>query len=174
MDEIVSYQLSHAARSSHALFSAPIDIANRAHSGNRAEPGKGLQAQGRDLQVISMQETGFMASWAICGSAFGNLLENAFKWAKCKVLLTVKAESSPTNRRPGVTMSVADDGPGIAPGNVELMLQRGVRGDERVQGHGIGLAIVQDIVHSYRGELIIGKSKELDGAEISIRIPQVF
>ena len=104
----------------------------------------------------------------------GNLLENAFKWAKRKVLLTVKAESSPTNRRPGVTMSVADDGPGIAPGNVELMLQRGVRGDERVQGHGIGLAIVQDIVHSYRGELIIGKSKELEGAEISIRIPQVF
>ena len=34
-----------------------------------------------------------------------------------------------------------------------MILQRGVRGDERVQGHGIGLAIVQDMVRSYRGEL---------------------
>lgn len=42
------------------------------------------------------------------------------------------------------------------------MLQRGVRGDERVQGHGIGLAIVQDII-SYRGEPHVGCSQELGG-----------
>ena len=39
-----------------------------------------------------------------------------------------------------------DDGPGIPPDRIATVLQRGVRGDERVQGHGIGLAIVRDIV----------------------------
>ena len=51
------------------------------------------------------------------------------------------------------------------------MLQRGVRGDERVQGHGIGLSIVQDIVRSYRGELHVGRSAELGGARFEVRLP---
>ena len=173
MDEIVSYQLSRAARSGHALFSAPIDIEPRA-----LEIVQSLEKVYKNKGVICEfdidEDARFYGELGDLQELLGNLLENAFKWAKSKVLFTVKAESSPTNRRPGVTMSVADDGPGIAPANVELMLQRGVRGDERVQGHGIGLAIVQDIVHSYQGQLSIGKSKELEGAEISIRIPQVF
>ena len=52
-----------------------------------------------------------------------------------------------------------------------LILQRGVRGDERVQGHGIGLAIVQDIVRSYRGELRVGRSSELGGARFEVVLP---
>jgi two-component system sensor histidine kinase PhoQ len=55
--------------------------------------------------------------------------------------------------------------------NVEKLLQRGVRGDERVQGHGIGLAIVQDIVRAYRGELEVTRSEELGGARFSVRFP---
>ena len=50
---------------------------------------------------------------------------------------------------------VEDDGPGIDEDNVDHLLQRGVRGDERVQGHGIGLAIVQDILRAYQGELSV-------------------
>jgi two-component system sensor histidine kinase PhoQ len=46
-----------------------------------------------------------------------------------------------------------------------------VRGDERVQGHGIGLAIVQDMVRSYRGELTVGVSKELGGARFEVTLP---
>jgi two-component system, OmpR family, sensor histidine kinase PhoQ len=52
-------------------------------------------------------------------------------------------------------------------------LQRGVRGDERVQGHGIGLAIVQDIVRAYRGELEVTQSQELGGACFSVRFPAI-
>jgi two-component system sensor histidine kinase PhoQ len=104
----------------------------------------------------------------------GNLLENAFKWARRRVLLTVRSEPSAGNRRPGLMFSVEDDGPGIAPENVQRLLQRGVRGDERVQGHGIGLAIVQDIVRAYRGELDVGRSEELNGARFRVRFPAVF
>jgi two-component system sensor histidine kinase PhoQ len=68
-------------------------------------------------------------------------------------------------------LAVDDDGPGLAEEDVAHVLQRGVRGDERVQGHGIGLAIVQDIVRSYRGELDVGPSKELGGSRFEVRLP---
>jgi two-component system sensor histidine kinase PhoQ len=67
-------------------------------------------------------------------------------------------------------MSVEDDGPGIAEDKIEKILQRGVRGDERVQGHGIGLSIVQDIVHAYQGELLVDRSPELGGARFSVSL----
>src|SRR6185503_16798074 len=98
----------------------------------------------------------------------GNLLENGFKWARRRVLLTVRSE--PGERRPGVQFIVEDDGPGIPPDQVQRLLQRGVRGDERVQGHGIGLAIVQDIVHAYRGELEVDRSPELGGARFAVTL----
>jgi two-component system sensor histidine kinase PhoQ len=68
----------------------------------------------------------------------GNLLENAFKWSQARVLLTVQSESGKGMSRPGLSIAVEDDGPGVDLDNVETLLQRGARGDERVQGHGIG------------------------------------
>ncbi len=72
-------------------------------------------------------------------------------------------------RRSGLEMVVEDDGPGIADDQVERLLQRGVRGDERVQGHGIGLAIVQDLLKAYRGSLSVTRSENLRGAAITVR-----
>src|SRR5690606_40051147 len=45
----------------------------------------------------------------------GNLLENAFKWARSRVLLTVTTGESAPRRRPGLVLAVDDDGPGIPP-----------------------------------------------------------
>jgi len=53
----------------------------------------------------------------------------------------------------------------------KVVLQRGVRGDERVQGHGIGLSIVQDLVRDYRGELQVSRSEELGGARFEVTLP---
>ena len=64
-----------------------------------------------------------------------------------------------------------DDGPGIAEEDVAHVLQRGVRGDERVQGHGIGLSIVQDLIKAYRGELQVKRSEELGGARFEVTLP---
>jgi two-component system sensor histidine kinase PhoQ len=99
----------------------------------------------------------------------GNLLENAFKWANRRVLLTAHVVRTPRMRRAGLELRVEDDGPGIPSDKVEHLLQRGVRGDERVQGHGIGLAIVQDIVKGYRGHLSVHRSDALGGAMFCIR-----
>ncbi|MBS0590913.1 MAG: two-component sensor histidine kinase, partial [Proteobacteria bacterium] len=61
------------------------------------------------------------------------------------------------------------DGPGIPEDKVDRLLQRGVRGDERVQGHGIGLAIVQDLLKAYRGNLTVSRSENLGGAAFVVR-----
>ena len=101
----------------------------------------------------------------------GNLLENAFKWARHRVLLTARPDRAAPNRRAGLQLVVEDDGPGIEPDDVARVLQRGVRGDERVQGHGIGLSIVQDLVRDYRGELQVARSQDLGGARFEVTLP---
>jgi two-component system sensor histidine kinase PhoQ len=170
MNEIVSYQLSRAARSGHALFAAPVAVEPRAEeivaSLEKVYAGRGVLCEfDFDSQARFYGELGDLQE------LLGNLLENAFKWARRRVLLTVRSEAGAGDRRPGVRFMVEDDGPGIPPEDVPRLLQRGVRGDERVQGHGIGLAIVQDIVRAYRGELEVSRSEELGGARFSVRFP---
>ena len=43
-----------------------------------------------------------------------------------------------------------------------------------MQGHGIGLSIVQDIVVAYRGELAVERAPELGGARFRVRFPPAF
>ena len=128
-----------------------------------------IYAQRLDAQKAEMER--FYGEKGDLQELLGNLLENAFKWARTRVLLTAKAGATAPNRRPGLLLVVEDDGPGIPEEKIALVLQRGVRGDERVQGHGIGLAIVQDIVRSYRGELEVGTSEELGGARFEVTLP---
>jgi len=65
----------------------------------------------------------------------------------------------------GIRIVVEDDGPGIREDDREEVLRRGVRADQRVDGQGIGLAICQEIVASYRGSLSVGESS-LGGASV--------
>jgi two-component system sensor histidine kinase PhoQ len=68
-------------------------------------------------------------------------------------------------------LDVEDDGPGIATELGLAVLQRGVRADQATPGHGIGLAVVRDIVDALGGELEIGRSAALGGARITLRLP---
>ncbi|GAB2626219.1 ATP-binding protein [Novilysobacter erysipheiresistens] len=170
MNDLVSYQLARAASSGHALFSAPIDIEPHAEqlvrSLEKVYAGKGVLCE---FDVAEGSQ--FLGEPGDLQELLGNLLENAFKWARSRVLLTVKPGETAPNRRPGLLLAVDDDGPGVPPEKVALILQRGVRGDERVQGHGIGLAIVQDIVRAYRGVLDVRASDELGGARFEVQLP---
>jgi len=82
----------------------------------------------------------------------GNLLENAAKYGRNTVSITAETHSS-SARRSGLRLCVDDDGPGVTPGRFVEMLQRGVRGDERAEGQGLGLSIVQRIAESYHGDI---------------------
>ena len=170
MNDLVSYQLARAARSGHQLFAAPIEIQPQAE-----QIVAGLEkvyARKRVLCEFEIAEHArFHGETGDLQELLGNLLENAFKWADSRVLLTVAEGETGAGRRPGLSIVVEDDGPGIAEARIGHVLQRGVRGDERVQGHGIGLSIVQDIVRSYRGELQVDRSPELGGARFAVTLP---
>ena len=170
MNDLVSYQLGRAASSGHKLFAAPIEVEPRAEQLvqglEKIYAGKGVICE-FDVDP----DARFHGELGDLQELLGNLLENAFKWARTSVLLTVKTGETAPNRRPGLLLAVDDNGPGIPPERIPLILQRGVRGDERVHGHGIGLSIVQDIVRSYRGQLSVGASEELGGARFEVRLP---
>ena len=170
MTDLVSYQLGRAASTGHTLFAAPVEIEPHAEalvrSLEKIYAGKGVICE-FDIDPAAR----FHGEPGDLQELLGNLIENAFKWAGKRVLLTVQPGGTAPNRRPGLFLAVDDDGPGIPEDRIPLVLQRGVRGDERVHGHGIGLSIVQDIIRSYRGELRVGRSTELGGARFEVRLP---
>ncbi|WP_296817784.1 sensor histidine kinase [Brevundimonas sp.] len=97
----------------------------------------------------------------------GNLLENACKWAKARV----RVVATP---RPGARMliTVEDDGPGLPADQRETVLKRGARLDEEAPGSGLGLSIVDELVKSYGGSLVLGQGA-LGGLEVRLELPMV-
>jgi signal transduction histidine kinase len=98
----------------------------------------------------------------------GNLLENAMKWAKSTVMVSVA-------RTPGgdalglFEIGIEDDGPGIPEEKAREALQRGRRLDETKPGTGLGLAIVADLVNEYGGTLALERSS-LGGLKAIVRL----
>ena len=64
-----------------------------------------------------------------------------------------------------------DDGPGVEPAEAETLLSRGGRLDETTPGHGLGLAIVGDIVRLHEGELRFARSDSLGGLAVAVALP---
>lgn len=96
---------------------------------------------------------------------FGNLLDNACKWARSRVRVRHVRSGD------GLVIRVEDNGPGRNPEELADLDRRGVRIDEdAVPGHGLGLAIAQDIVQHYGGRLRLGRSADLGGflAEVEL------
>ena len=169
MDEIVAYQLSRAATSGRQTFAAPLPLEPYAE-----EIVRSLEKVYADKQVLCEFEidpkSRFRGDQGDLMELLGNVLENAFKWARHSVLLTARPGRSADARGGGLDLCIEDDGPGIPQDRVEHLLQRGVRGDERVQGHGIGLSIVQNIVKAYGGSLKVSRSEALGGARFDLHL----
>lgn len=94
----------------------------------------------------------------------GNLLDNACKWARQRVSVTLE-------RGDDLLLRIRDDGPGIAPGDRERLLRRGVRLDEQEAGHGLGLAIVRELVEGHGGRLTLDHAADLGGLEVRVALP---
>jgi signal transduction histidine kinase len=94
----------------------------------------------------------------------GNLLDNACKWAKSRI--TIAAISGDAS----VIILVDDDGPGLDPSMLEVVLQRGVRADETAPGSGFGLAIARDLTELYGGSIVLARSPA-GGLRVRLQLP---
>ncbi|HNT39684.1 MAG TPA: HAMP domain-containing sensor histidine kinase [Rubrivivax sp.] len=95
----------------------------------------------------------------------GNLLDNAGKWARTRVVVDVRGEGEQ------LRLDVDDDGPGIVPAERERMFERGVQLDERRAGSGLGLDIVCTLAETYGGSVQVLDSP-LGGARLRLQLPR--
>ncbi|WP_288483117.1 winged helix-turn-helix domain-containing protein [uncultured Acidovorax sp.] len=105
--------------------------------------------------------------------ALGNLLDNAGKWAASAVRIGLAVEEGDATQPPQVVLQIEDDGPGMAPHQLQAAGQRGLRFDDSVQGSGLGLHIATQMVQAYGGDLSLGKSALLKGLSVRVVLPGV-
>jgi len=82
----------------------------------------------------------------------GNLVDNGCKWARSQVFVQAEARDGK------ITITVDDDGPGVAPDQRAKLFQRGTRLDETTPGTGLGLSIVRDLAALYGGSVELADS----------------
>ncbi|MBA2676002.1 ATP-binding protein [Ramlibacter sp.] len=161
MDGIVQHQLGRAAASGSARFTPPIAVLPVLQRIREA-----LRKVYADRGVAFSVECDAGLAWRIDeGDLFeiaGNLMDNAGKWARSRVAARVWRDGARLRIR------VDDDGPGFS--DTESILRMHVRLDERVPGHGVGLAVVNDLVASHEGELVLGRA-EIGGARADVVLP---
>lgn len=96
----------------------------------------------------------------------GNLLDNACKWANSSISCRFSGSNT-------IQIIIEDDGIGLSPEELEQLTKRGVRLDETVEGHGLGLSIAKDIVTLYGGQISFSRSELLGGLKIKVLLPLI-
>jgi two-component system sensor histidine kinase PhoQ len=169
MTGIIEHQLKRAAASGGALLGqAPVDVGPVA-SELRTALLKVYARKDLSIELSVAPGSQFVGDRGDLIELLGNLLDNACKWCRSLVRLTVTVDGN-AGPRERLSIVVEDDGPGISEENRARVLQRGVRADEKVPGYGLGLAMVHDTVDLYGGALVIDASA-LGGARFSLRLP---
>ncbi len=102
----------------------------------------------------------------------GNLLENAMKWARSKVSISVKSLPEVEDQPDLLEIVIEDDGPGIPEDKAREALKRGRRLDESKPGTGLGLSIVTDLVNEYGGKLYLERA-DLGGLKVAIQLRKI-
>ena len=158
MDDIVQHQLGRAAASGASRYVPALTLAPVL---DRIRDS--LAKVHADKALAFTLACAPALAWRIDeGDAFellGNLMDNAAKWARQRVVVSAQRAGD------RLLLSIDDDGPGF--GDTSALLQLHVRGDERVPGHGVGLAVVSDLVASHGGELRLARS-EMGGGRVEI------
>jgi signal transduction histidine kinase len=94
----------------------------------------------------------------------GNLLDNAFKWARHRVTVRAAGEDR------SAILTIDDDGPGLSAEQIPQALQPGQRLDENAPGFGFGLSITRELVELYGGSLVLAAAPNA-GLRVTLRLP---
>src|SRR5215469_6279830 len=169
MSGIIEHQLKRAAASGGALLGqAPVEVAQVAGE-LRSALLRVYAAKDLVIELAVAPGAQFVGDRGDLTELLGNLLDNACKWCRSRVRFTATADGH-AGPRERLSIVIEDDGRGISAADRGRVLERGVRVDEKVPGHGLGLAMVHDTVDLYGGRLAIDSSP-LGGARFSLRLP---
>jgi two-component system, OmpR family, sensor histidine kinase PhoQ len=169
MSGIIDHQLKRAAASGGALLGqAPVEVVQVAAE-LRATLLRVYARKDLVIELALAPTAQFIGDRGDLTELLGNLLDNACKWCRTRVRFSANIDES-AGARERLCLIVEDDGPGISAEDRARVLQRGVRADEKVPGHGLGLAMVHDTVDLYGGRLTIDASP-LGGARFTLRLP---
>jgi len=161
MDRIVGYHLQRAATSGRPGLGAAHAVRPVAERLLGAL-AKVYAEKSVSVEVAIEPAVQFRGDEGDLTEALGNLLDNAFKWCRSRVRVGATAEGG------DLQMIVEDDGPGIAEAEAQRVVERGVRTDKSVPGHGLGLAVSADVAASYGGSIAIARSA-LGGAAVTLQ-----
>jgi signal transduction histidine kinase len=95
----------------------------------------------------------------------GNLLDNAFRWARSKVEIQAHHDDGRS-----VAIVIEDDGPGLRSDQIPQVLLPGERIDETAPGFGFGLPITRELAELHGGALNLDASA-LGGLRVTLRLP---
>jgi two-component system, OmpR family, sensor histidine kinase SenX3 len=107
-------------------------------------------------------------------SAFTNLLDNAVKYSKEKIKVTVRARNLDSKN---VIIRIRDEGIGIPPSEVKRVFRRFYRvpnlTTQKQKGTGLGLFIVQSIIKNHGGKISVESEGEEKGSVFTIQLPKI-
>jgi two-component system phosphate regulon sensor histidine kinase PhoR len=113
------------------------------------------------------------ADRAALGDALLNLLHNAHKYTGDEKRITVSAKAL----GPTVLVTIADNGPGIAPPDQKRIFEKFYRAkdplERGIEGSGLGLSMVKHIVKAHGGRVTV-HSQPGHGAAFTITLPAAY
>lgn len=166
MNEIVSYQLQRAVTTSSNLIRQAIEVKpvveKLISAITRVYEDKGVEIKS------TIMDCNFFGDERDLMELLGNVIDNACKYGKGRVQVEV---GTPGGKGGDLIIIVEDDGSGIASSDLERVLRRGERLDTQEAGQGIGLAVVNEIVARYDGQIELDDSI-LGGARVTVTLPR--
>ncbi len=99
--------------------------------------------------------------------AVTNLLDNAVKWSPPGGTVRIRLNRG--------TLTVDDQGPGIAPGDREHVFERFYRSEESrsMPGSGLGLSIVRQVIERHAGHVHVDETDGGGGTRMVLQVPGV-
>jgi len=146
MDSLIQGQLKRASlgvkgiTTNATLLKPTLDSLVGMFSKIHAEKGIQFESDYSEQQMLPLNKDDLM-------EVMGNILENTYRFAEQRIVFKVGIFESQT------LIEISNDGPAIDPNVSQTLFQRGVRADQKHPGTGLGLALCDEIIHSYKGTI---------------------
>ncbi len=149
----------------HHLATAPVELAAMCRETIERIDFSNIDIEFNATSPITVDGVGSLLERAVF-----NLIDNATTHAERRVRIHVRETAT------AVEIMVEDDGPGIPEVDRLRVFERFARLDESRQrntgGSGLGLALVRAIVERHNGNVTVGESLSLGGAQFKIELPR--